>query len=408
MLDTNFGGSNIAPAEHNYSVYIHTSPSGKKYVGITSKIPIMRWKNGYGYVKNKCFYSAIIKYGWDNFKHEIVASGLTHELALRMEESLVAQYDSFKHGYNMTPGGDGLPGHPISPKAAKHGAKARSHPVCQYTINGDYIASYRSITSAMNITNVDSSSISSCARGECAYAGGYLWAYKGESPIIPDSIPDCYLYGSEKFTGYSIPLDPDFRSRCLKNRWKVNSLPISQYDLDLNKIADWDSTIEAERATGCLSSGISECIHGERHTCGGFYWAYKNQPVKIKEGLSPLRRVYQIDMETKEIIHTYKNLKEAELSTGISSAFISSVCTQHHKSGGGYYWMYEDSQYEINSNRENNRGRKVRCVETGEVFDNIKMASKKLNAIPSCISNCCAGKSKSSYGLHFEFVSCGD
>ena len=49
--------------ERNYTVYLHTSPSGKYYVGITGTSIEKRWKkNGEGY-KNQVFYKAIEKYG---------------------------------------------------------------------------------------------------------------------------------------------------------------------------------------------------------------------------------------------------------------------------------------------------------------------------------------------------------
>ena len=57
-----------------WSVYIHTFPNGKKYVGVTSQVPAsLRWhNNGSGY-KNQGYISrAIEKYGWDNVSHEIV------------------------------------------------------------------------------------------------------------------------------------------------------------------------------------------------------------------------------------------------------------------------------------------------------------------------------------------------
>ena len=52
-----------------YTVYKHTSPSGKVYIGVTSLRPKERWSGGAGYVKNKHFYRAIKKYGWENIKH---------------------------------------------------------------------------------------------------------------------------------------------------------------------------------------------------------------------------------------------------------------------------------------------------------------------------------------------------
>ena len=54
----------------NYTVYKHTSPNGKVYIGITCKPTKARWKNGKGYKNNDYFYNAILKYGWENFSHE--------------------------------------------------------------------------------------------------------------------------------------------------------------------------------------------------------------------------------------------------------------------------------------------------------------------------------------------------
>ena len=55
-----------------YYVYIHTCKvNGKKYVGVTGRNPESRWKEGRGYKTNKHFYSAILKYGWTNFEHEV-------------------------------------------------------------------------------------------------------------------------------------------------------------------------------------------------------------------------------------------------------------------------------------------------------------------------------------------------
>ena len=62
----------------NYSVYCHVSPTGKKYVGISSN-PEKRWGNGEGYKKNYLFYPDIQLYGWDNFIHEILYTNLSIE-----------------------------------------------------------------------------------------------------------------------------------------------------------------------------------------------------------------------------------------------------------------------------------------------------------------------------------------
>lgn len=92
----------------NYCVYMHTnSVNGKKYIGITCKEPRIRWNSGRGYCHNEYFYRAIIKYGWDNFRHDILFDNLTKELACRLEIWLIAEFKTQDHnyGYNIMAGG---------------------------------------------------------------------------------------------------------------------------------------------------------------------------------------------------------------------------------------------------------------------------------------------------------------
>jgi group I intron endonuclease len=91
-----------------YTVYRHTAPNGKVYIGITSMEPERRWNNGYGYKRQPYFMNAIRKYGWDNFKHEILFDGLDKEEAERKEIELIAQCrsDEKAYGYNVEHGGN--------------------------------------------------------------------------------------------------------------------------------------------------------------------------------------------------------------------------------------------------------------------------------------------------------------
>lgn len=98
----------------DYYVYKHTLPkevSGKcidmVYIRITSQQPERRWANGLGYTYNSYFYRAIQKYGWDNFKHEILFSDLTLSQASQKEIELIHFYDSTNRskGYNFQTGG---------------------------------------------------------------------------------------------------------------------------------------------------------------------------------------------------------------------------------------------------------------------------------------------------------------
>lgn len=108
--------------ERTFCVYAHTNKlNGKKYFGITCRDPIKRFGlNGYGYLRQDkagnyqqpAFAYAILKYGWDNFEHEILFSNLTEYKAKQKEKELIAQYHTYIndpecHGYNSTRGGEG-------------------------------------------------------------------------------------------------------------------------------------------------------------------------------------------------------------------------------------------------------------------------------------------------------------
>lgn len=86
----------------NYTVYMHTCPNNKRYIGLTSLVPEDRWNNGHGY-KGQYFYRAIEEFGWDNIQHDILATNLSEEEAYKMEEKYIKLYNTLfaKHGYNL-------------------------------------------------------------------------------------------------------------------------------------------------------------------------------------------------------------------------------------------------------------------------------------------------------------------
>lgn len=89
----------IPENNEKYSVYVHTFPNGKRYVG-RSKNPLTRWNNGRGYMTNEAMYKDIEKYGWDNIEHSIIAENLTLEEANRLERNIIDYYNLVEEGYN--------------------------------------------------------------------------------------------------------------------------------------------------------------------------------------------------------------------------------------------------------------------------------------------------------------------
>ena len=91
-------------------VYKHTNLMNQKvYIGITKySNPQKRWKDGYGYMQNKIFFKDILKYGWNNFQHEIIAQNISIKTAQELEKFLINKYRSnnILYGYSQTSGGE--------------------------------------------------------------------------------------------------------------------------------------------------------------------------------------------------------------------------------------------------------------------------------------------------------------
>jgi group I intron endonuclease len=90
-------------------VYKHTNNvNGKVYIGVTRKEPEKRWMEGFGYKQNQRFFDDIIKFGWDNFSHEILYEDENIEKCLELEKSYIKEFNSNnpEFGYNNSIGGD--------------------------------------------------------------------------------------------------------------------------------------------------------------------------------------------------------------------------------------------------------------------------------------------------------------
>lgn len=92
---------------NKYLIYKHTSPSGKSYIGQTNdmrkRTNAHKSKKGSGC---KAFRSAILKYGWDSFTHEVIANNLTLEQANVLEARYITEHNTLvPNGYNLMTGG---------------------------------------------------------------------------------------------------------------------------------------------------------------------------------------------------------------------------------------------------------------------------------------------------------------
>lgn len=153
-----------------FIIYKHENLiNNKVYIGCTRRtIKARSGKNGVNYSKNKRFWEDIQKFGWDNFKHEIIYDNIeTIKEASEIEQNLLDKYKSYlpEYGYN------------IQSKSNAEGTcnNKSSIKVYQYKITGEFVNEYKSINDAASHVGCDSSQISRSCKKHNNQAGGYLW-----------------------------------------------------------------------------------------------------------------------------------------------------------------------------------------------------------------------------------------
>ena len=255
--------------EKKYCVYIHTSPSGKRYVGITSQSPIGRWgSDGRGYLGKKkngefnqpAMANAVLKYSnWNEWQHDIVAVDLTVSEAKQMEQSLIAQYqcDNSNYGYNISPGGE-------CPKMSEQ--------------------TKQKLSESKRGTHASES-----ARLKMSLAQKQRWndELKNErsKKYSGDGNP---MYGVHRY-GELNPMfgkthNDDVRQKIREAKRGKNN-PSSKIVVCLETGIIYDSAGEAERVTGIISQNILQCCNHipHRKTAGGFHWKFYDEYINEKE-----------------------------------------------------------------------------------------------------------------------------
>lgn len=150
--------------EKTYYIYKHTNPFNQKcYIGKTCLKPNTRWGfKGSGYKNQPKFYEDIVKYGWENFTHEILCDGLTNEEAQIKEIEMIHKYNSLdpEHGYNTNCGD-------VSGYKNYYIKKKEERLVHCIELN----LTFKTASEAERATGIDNSAISKVCKGLRASAG---------------------------------------------------------------------------------------------------------------------------------------------------------------------------------------------------------------------------------------------
>lgn len=348
-----------------YIYKITNTVTQKVYIGQTILQPERRWRqhelsaqNSNRNDSNLPLHAAMHKYGLNAFFYEIIE--MCDDNTLNEGEIYwIAFYDSTNptRGYNISLGGGGssyyrtddllmlwnqgkgvkeiseitgmdrgflslrlreagIPPEEIKARRYAAAKESSSYPVHQYSLDGRYIQTFPSIQVARALIHVGH--IERCCNGKQKQAGGFIWSYKKY-----DQVP-------------SVENDnPATKKRA-----------VYQYDLEGNRIREYESAYHAEKATGINQTTIRNVCLERNRTAGGYFWSYENQPfipIVLSNNTGKAKRVGKYNIETGELIQTYDSLAQAAKENKISSVGnITSACIGKYKQCGGFLWRYID------------------------------------------------------------------
>lgn len=275
-----------------YIYLITNKENGKQYIGKTAFTIENRWKEhckNFQYLRDDMpLHKAMLKYGVDCFSIEEVEQ-CDNTLLDERERYWINYYDTYNNGYNATLGGEGAvkfnqqeitelwssgktiaeiceiigaERHTISRVLSMHGVttqqmkeRGSGRPVLQYSLDGNFIRRYSSITLAtQNMGKDNISNIRSCCNKTSTSAYNYLWKYEDDDTPIDEFV------SRQKKTG--------------KGAVKM----VEQYSLDGEYIQTFSSCREAARSIGApYHVGINSCCLGKQKTAYGFKWKYAGE-----------------------------------------------------------------------------------------------------------------------------------
>lgn len=312
----------------SYSVYKHTFPNGKVYIGITGQNPKDRWHNdGSGYLlKNNGEYRqpliarAIIKYGWENVQHEIIYDGLSKEDAEKYEVELIYKYQSNnkKFGYNIESGGNSIG------KLSEETKRKISE-----SLKGENNPNY-----GKHRSEETKKKISESHKGDKHYNyGGHLSEeHKNKIRNNAKRGEEHHLYGKHLSNEVKRKLSESHKGKVISDNAKISMSNAQKKRFENPENHPMYGKFHSEES----KKRISNATKGESNP---FYGKCHLEETKKKIG--------KINSKAVRCIETgivYYGATEAARQTGLDRTSIGKCCRGEQEATGGYHWEFVEEK----------------------------------------------------------------
>lgn len=414
--------------DNNYIVYKHTAPNGKVYIGITKHHPHERWANGFGYQTQVYFFRAIVKYGWDNIKHEILYSGLSEEEAKTTEIKLISEYKAtdVNFGYNIDPGGDLHKIGSIARESVKvnrqeavrkernrlrsvqYNPKPEKKFIYKYDREGNLIQSFESVAQAAEDANIPTETLR-----------GYVKRKRTAKT-------------NKCFYSYQKILDSEEAKRAfpdlVNHNYNIKNAAINMYSISGEFIRQFTNAAAARKELGLPLGHIHQVCRGEKDSCSGYIWKYEDPAYITHKNLKLIHEVtqkqlqaikeYHDNSETKTVykynndgvlIGQFINLRQAAKDAGLKTHALRSRLARNIRNPKrtAQYSLGKFEDMKLPSQVESRVKVAVDMYDLGlnylRTFECIEDAHRFLGVQKSHISDVCKGKRTYSNGYIWRY-----
>lgn len=267
-----------------WTIYKHTFPNGKVYIGQTKTKLNRRFENGHGYDNCPLMAKAIQKYGWDTVQTEILQDNISsqHE-ADELEKYFINLYDSCnsEKGYNLAIGGRGIINQINDERIIKLWNEGNNLTQIKEKLQYD-MQTLRLYLDSQGVTAEDREQRKNeylhIIHQKYDYYQIYLLWEQGKNYKEIMELIGCKKHTIQRaLTKYNISVEErSQRGQELSLKNKTDRKKINQFDKEGKFIRSFNSISEANRFLGkpANSSNITQVCKGKRQYAYGYKWEY--------------------------------------------------------------------------------------------------------------------------------------